>query len=397
MPLSKRVNRISESPTMKIASETKELLLRGEDIIDLTAGEPNFDTPQNIKDAAIKAIMNNQTRYTNNQGTIELREAIAFKLKRDNNLTYTSNQIIVSNGAKQCIYNAIQALVNIDDEVIFSAPYYVSYPQMVTIAQGKNVIIETTEETGFKILPNQLANAITEKTKLLILCNPCNPTGTVYTKEELKDLTDVIGDKEIYILADEIYEKLIYDGFNFCSVASISEKVKEKTVTINGHSKAYAMTGWRLGYAAGPQNIISAMNKYQSHSTSNACSISQAAALEALLGQQETVEFARADYEMRRNYLYEGLLSIKGISCYKPHGAFYLFPNVSYFFNRNASIFNINNSFDLSMYLLQKAKVATVPGSAFGLEGFLRITYAPAYHKIEEAVTRIKKALGEFD
>jgi aspartate aminotransferase len=381
---------------MKVAAEAKELKMRGENIIDLTVGEPDFPTPQNVKEAAVKAINNNFTKYTNNVGTVELREAIAAKLKRDNGLIYTPAEIIVSAGAKQSIYNAIQALVCVDEEAIISSPYYVSYPEMVSLAHGKSVIIPANESNGFKITAEQLESAITEKTKLLILCNPCNPTGTAYTKSELEKLVKVIEDKRIYILSDEIYEKIIYGDFNFFSVAAISEKVKNKTVTINGHSKAYSMTGWRLGYAAGPAEIINAMSKYQSHSTGNASSISQAAALEALIGQQDTVESARMEFERRRNFLYESLTSIKGLTCYKPEGAFYLFPNVSAFFHKSADVLRIENSFDLSMYLLYKAKVATVPGSAFGTEGYIRISYSTSMENLVEGTKRIKTALDNL-
>ncbi|MFA7419044.1 MAG: pyridoxal phosphate-dependent aminotransferase [Melioribacteraceae bacterium] len=396
MPISKRVSKIGLSPTMKVAAEAKEMQMRGEDVIDLTVGEPDFPTPQNIKNAAIKAINNNFTKYTNNVGIIELREAIAAKLKNDNGLIYSANEIIVSAGAKQSIYNAIQALVCVDDEVIISSPYYVSYPQMVSLAHGKTVVISTTEESGFKITPNQLKEAITEKTKLLILCNPCNPTGTAYTKEELEKLVEVIDGARIYILSDEIYEKVIYDNFKFFSIAAINENLKSKTVTINGHSKAYSMTGWRLGYAAGPQEIINAMSKYQSHSTGNASSISQAAALEALIGQQDSVETARQEFERRRNFLHKELTSIDGVTCYKPEGAFYLFPNISSFFNKSADVLKINNSFDMSMYLLYKAKVATVPGNAFGSEGYIRISYSTSMEKLVEGAERIKNALAQI-
>lgn len=329
MIISKKVREISLSPTMKVAALAKELQSKGEDIIDLTVGEPDFPTPQNIKNAAINAINNNFTKYTNNVGTIELRKAISKKLEIDNSLIYSPDEIIVSAGAKQSVYNAVQALVCMDDEVIVSSPFYVSYPEMVTLAQGKTTIIPTTEHNGFKITPQQLANTITKRTKLLILCNPCNPTGTAYTKEELKELLSIIENTDIHILSDEIYEKIVYDNFHFFSVAAINDKIKNRTVTINGHSKSYSMTGWRLGYAAGPKSIISAMSKYQSHSTGNSSSISQAAALEALTGQQESVEESRVEFERRRNYLHESLISIKGFSCYKPEGAFYLFPNVS--------------------------------------------------------------------
>ncbi len=393
MIISKKVREISLSPTMKVAALAKELQSKGEDIIDLTVGEPDFPTPQNIKNAAIHAINNNFTKYTNNVGTIELRKAISKKLEIDNSLIYSPDEIIVSAGAKQSVYNAVQALVCMDDEVIVSSPFYVSYPEMVTLAQGKTIIIPTTEHNGFKITPQQLANTITKRTKLLILCNPCNPTGTAYTKEELKELVSIIENTDIHILSDEIYEKIVYDNFHFFSVAALNEKIKNRTVTINGHSKSYSMTGWRLGYAAGPKSIISAMSKYQSHSTGNSSSISQAAALEALTGQQESVEESRVEFERRRNYLHESLISIKGFSCYKPEAAFYLFPNVSEFFNKCFGSVPINNSTDFSMFLLNNAKVATVPGIAFGAEGYIRVSYSTSIENLIKGVERIKTAL----
>lgn len=395
--ISKKVREISLSPTMKVAALAKELQSKGEDIIDLTVGEPDFPTPQNIKNAAINAINNNFTKYTNNVGTIELRKAIAKKLEIDNGLIFSPDEIIVSAGAKQSVYNAIQSLVCIDDEVIVSSPYYVSYPEMVTLAQGKTIIIPTTEKNGFKITPQQLANVITEKTKLLILCNPCNPTGTAYTKEELQELMNTIQNTDIHVLSDEIYEKIVYDNFNFFSVAALNNNIKNRTVTINGHSKAYSMTGWRLGYTAGPKSIISAMSKYQSHSTGNSSSISQAAALEALMGQQESVEESRAEFERRRNYLHSSLISIKGFSCYKPEGAFYLFPNVTEFFNKTIENEHINNSTDFSMFLLKNAKVATVPGIAFGAEGYIRISYSTSMENLVKGVERIQAALKSLE
>lgn len=394
--ISKKVRAVSLSPTIKISALVKEMQMKGEDIIDLTVGEPDFPTPQNIKDAAILAINNNFTKYTSNTGTFELRKAIAKKLELDNGLKYSPEEVIVSAGAKQSIYNAIQTLVCSGDEVIVSSPYYVSYPEMVTLAQGKTIVIPTTELNGFKIAPLQLANTITEKTKLLILCNPCNPTGTAYTKDELQELIAVVENTNIYILSDEIYEKVVYDDFKFYSAAALNEKIKCRTVTINGHSKSYSMTGWRLGYAAGPEHIISAMGKYQSHCTGNSSSISQAAALEALTGQQESVEIARKEFEGRRNYLHSALTSIKGLTCYKPEGAFYLFPNISAFFYSYADNKPINDSYNFAMYLLSTAKVATVPGIAFGAEGYVRISYSTSMDNLIKGVERIKTAVEKL-
>ncbi|MFA7289908.1 MAG: pyridoxal phosphate-dependent aminotransferase [Melioribacteraceae bacterium] len=394
--VSKRINNIIESPTMKVAAEAKGMQARGEHVIDLSVGEPDFPTPRNIKDAAIDAIEKNMTRYTVNPGTVELRQAIQNKFKKDHNLDYTINEIIVSNGAKQSIFNAVQSIIYIDDEAIIPAPYWVSYPEMISLAHGKPVIVETSEENGFKITPEQLKNAITPATKLLILCNPSNPTGSAYTKEELESIAAVAEEHDFYIISDEIYEKLIYDDYKFVSFAELSESMKKRTIVINGVSKAYAMTGWRIGYAAGPEPIIKGINKLQSHSTSNASSISQAATVEALNGSQEVVEEMRIEFEKRRDYFYNAIISLEGISCYKPEGAFYLFPNVDYYFGKSTEVMKIENSFDLSMYLLYEAKVATVPGSSFGAERFLRLSYATSMENLKIGFDRIKTALAKL-
>ncbi len=381
---------------MKIAQEAKEMLHKGIDVIDLSVGELDYPTPPNVKDAAKKAIDQNFTKYTINSGTIELREAIAEKLSKENFLNYSPSEIIVSNGAKQCVYNAIQSVINDGDEVIFSSPYWVSYPEMVSLAHGKSVIVDTNERDGFKICPGQLEEVISPRTKIIILCNPSNPTGALYTRNELEKIAEIIEKHNFYVIADEIYEKMVYDDNEFVSFASISEKVKSKTIVVNGLSKSYAMTGWRIGYAAGPQHIIKAMNKIQSHSTSNASSISQAAAVEALLGPQTFIEHMKNDYQKRRDFFFNEINSIKGLQCFKPQGAFYLFPNITYFFGKSTNIFRIEHSFDLAMYLLYEAKVAAVPGSSFGSEGYLRMSYTASMEKLGEAAERIKNALSKL-
>lgn len=381
---------------MKIANEAKLLIEKGEDIIDLTVGEPDFPTPDNIKQAAIKAIENNFTKYTNNIGILELRKAIAHKLKIENNLQYSPDEIIVSNGAKQSIFLAIQSIVDEGDEVIFSSPYYVSYPEMINIAGGKSIIITTNESTEFKITPEKLNNVITDKTKLLIICNPSNPTGTVYTKKEILGLVEVIENKNIFILSDEIYEKIIFDNLEYFSFARASEIIKEKTITINGCSKTYSMTGWRLGYAAANKEIIAAMAKYQSHNTGNASSISQAAALEALTGNQNSVVLFKNEFEKRRNFLFDEFSKIEGLICYNPKGAFYIFPNIKNFIGRTYNNFEIKNSVDFSTFLLHEGKVATVPGIGFGAEGYIRISYSTSLKNLDEAVKRIKLALKKL-
>ncbi|MGE5805339.1 MAG: pyridoxal phosphate-dependent aminotransferase [Ignavibacteria bacterium] len=394
--ISERVNRIGVSSTMKVAAEAKKMKAKGIPVIDLSVGEPDFPTPQNIKEAAIKAILEDQTKYTLNNGTVELRKAIASKLLNDNGLEYSIEDIIVSNGAKQSLFNAVHTLVYNDDEVIIPAPYWVSYPEMAILAHGKSIIVETKLENGFKISPDELRNAITPKTKVLILCNPSNPAGSAYTRKELEAIAEIAEEENFYIISDEIYEKLLYDNFEFVSFPSLSEEMKKRTVLINGVSKSHAMTGWRIGYAAGPEEVIKGINKIQSHSTSNASSVSQAAAVEALIGPQDTLEEMRTEFEKRRNYMYDELISINGIKCYKPEGAFYLFPDISAFFNKSTEVIRISDSFDLSMYLLYEAKIAAVPGSSFGSEGFIRFSYATSMENIKEAMVRIKEALEKL-
>jgi len=391
-----RVKEIGASPTMMVAAEAKKLKSEGVDVIDLSMGEPDFHTPNSIKAAGINAIEENRTRYTLNQGTNELRIAISAKLKRDNNLDYNLNEIIVSNGAKQSVYNSILATVNPGDEVIIPAPYWVSYPAMVSLAGGKNVVIETNESTGFKVTAEQLNAAITPKTKMLILCNPSNPTGSAYTKSELEALADVVLKNNFYVLSDEIYEKLVYDDFEFISFAALDPEMKKKTILVNGISKTYAMTGWRIGYTAGPENIISAINKIQSHTTSHASSISQHAAIEAVAGPQYVIHEMLEEFRNRREYFYNELTSIKGITCYKPEGAFYLFPNISHYLHTKSDVLKVENSFDFAMHLLYEAHIAAVPGSAFGSEGYLRMSYATSMDHLHEAIFRLKKALNKI-
>lgn len=397
MAVSKRISRINLSQTMKVAQAAKEMLASGEDIIDLSVGELDYPTPPNVKEAAKQAIDNNFTKYTINAGMLELREAIVQKLKKENGLSYSTNEIIVSNGAKQSLFNAVQSVIYINDEVIFSSPFWVSYPEMVSLAHGNSVIIPAKEENGFKMTSVQLDEALSSHTKLLILCNPSNPTGSVYSERELEEIAHIVARGNFYVIADEIYEKMVYDNNKFISFASLGEEIKSKTIVVNGLSKSYAMTGWRIGYAAGPEHIIKAMNKLQSHSTSNASSISQAAAIEALSGDQNFIKEMRIEFESRRNYFYKAISAIKGITCIKPEGAFYLFPNISAFFHKSTDVFRIEHSFDLAMYLLYEAKLAVVPGSAFGAEGFLRISYAAPIEKLKEAVDRIKSSLGKLN
>ncbi len=394
--LADRVKEIGASPTMMVAAEAKKLKSEGVDVIDLSMGEPDFHTPSNIKDVGKNAIEENRTRYTLNQGTNELRTAIVAKFRRDNNLDYNLNEIIVSSGAKHSIYNSIFATINPGDEVIIPAPYWVSYPAMVTLAGGKNVIIETEEKDGFKVTPEQLRSVITPKTKMLILCNPSNPTGTVYTKLELESMAEIVLKNNFYVLADEIYEKLVYDNLKFTSFASLNPEIKKRTIVVNGISKTYAMTGWRIGYTAAPESVISAINKIQSHTTSHASSISQHAAIEAVAGPQYVISEMIEEFRKRREYFYNELTSMKGITCYKPEGAFYLFPNISHYLHTKSAVLKVENSFDFAMHLLYEAHIAVVPGSAFGKEGYLRLSYATSMDYLHEAIFRLKKALNKI-
>ena len=392
--IAERVKDIGASPTMMVAAEAKKLKSEGVDVIDLSMGEPDFDTPNNIKEAGKRAIDENHTRYTLNPGTTELRTAISAKLKRDNHLEYKLNEIIVSSGAKQSLYNSILATVNPGDEVVVPNPYWVSYPAMISLAQGKMVVIDTDESTGFKVTADQLRSAITLKTKMFILCNPSNPTGSAYTRKELEAIAEVVLENNFYVLSDEIYEKMVYDDFEFVSFPALDPRLKDKTIIVNGISKAYAMTGWRIGYTAANEKIINAINKIQSHSTSHPSSVSQVAAIEAVAGPQYVIHEMLDDFKNRREFFYDALTSIEGITCYKPEGAFYLFPNISKYFHKKTDVLKVDNSFDLAMHLLYEAHIAVVPGSAFGKEGYLRLSYATSMDHLKEAVIRMRKALS---
>ncbi|MEI7812479.1 MAG: pyridoxal phosphate-dependent aminotransferase [Ignavibacteria bacterium] len=390
-----RINRLTESKTMKIAGKALAMKARGEDIIDFSVGEPDFPTPERIKQAAKKAIDNNFTCYTVNMGMIELRQAVSEKLKRDNNLDYSVKEIIISNGAKQALFNIVFAVVNPGDEVLIPAPFYVSYPEMVKLADGTPVIINTREENNFKLTADDLKRAVTPKTKALILCNPSNPTGLVYTGEELKALADVIENEDIFVIVDEIYEKLVYDNIKFVSFASISEKIKAKTAIINGVSKAYAMTGWRIGYAAAPEAVIRAASTIQSHNTSGASSVSQMASLEAISGIQDEVRIMVMEFERRRDYIIGALNEIPSLNCTKSQGAFYAFVNVASYFGVEYNGRKIENSCDFADFIIEVAKVAIVPGEGFGSDEHIRISYSTSMENIVEGLRRINDALRE--
>ena len=390
MSMSKRVSLISPSPTLAITAKAKKMQAEGINVIGFGAGEPDFDTPVNIKQAAKKALDNGFTKYTPTSGIRELKEAICEKLQNDNNLNYSPDEILVSCGAKHSIFNAILALCNEDDEVIIPSPYWVSYPEMVKVVGTKSIFVKTTENSNFKISPQQLQKAITSKTKLLILNSPANPTGMVYTKEELLNLSKVLIDKGIFCISDEIYEKIIYDGTEHISIASLGPQVKKQTIVINGFSKSYSMTGWRMGYAAGPKKMIQVMSNLQDHSTSNPMSIAQFACVEALQGQQEDLKQMVEEFKKRRDYMIKRINSIKNLSVVKPQGAFYCFVNISGILGRK-----IKNSLELTDLLLTEAKVAVVPGCVFGDDNFIRLSYATSMENIVDGLNRIEKFINK--
>jgi aspartate aminotransferase len=386
--ISKKVQSIKPSSTLAIDSKAKALKQQGVDIINFGVGEPDFDTPINIKEAAISAIEAGFTKYCPVSGTPEIKSAIISKLKRDNRLAYTPEEIIVSNGAKHSLYNFFQSVIDYEDEVIIPAPYWVSYVDMVILAGGKPVIVQTSDKINFKITPENIEESLTHKTKAVVINSPSNPTGTMYTTEELEAIAQVCVKNNLLIVSDDIYEKLVYDDFKFASIAEFSSETKDLTIVINGVSKAYAMTGWRIGYAAGPKNIISAMAKVQSQSTSNASSISIKAAVEALNGTQKCVEHMRKEYEKRRDYIVKRLNAIKGVKCRNPEGAFYVFPNVKSFFGKT-----VKSDTELTDYLLNTAKTAVVPGSAFGADEHIRLSYATSMENIKTGIDRLEEAL----
>ncbi|MBF8251197.1 MAG: aatA [Deltaproteobacteria bacterium] len=394
MFLSKRAKAIKPSPTLAIDAKAKALKAQGVDVIGFGVGEPDFDTPQNIKDAAIKAIEMGFTKYCPVGGTDDLKDAIIEKLKKDNGLLYERAEIIVSCGAKHSLYNIAMTVLEKGDEVIIPAPYWVSYPDIVALADAKPVIVNTSEKNGFKMTAEEFRKAITPKTKAVVINSPSNPTGSSYSRKELEGIAEVAVEKKILIISDDIYEKLVYDGFEFISIASISKEVKDLTIVVNGVSKAYAMTGWRIGYAAGAKEIVTAMTNIQSQSTSNPNSIAMKASTEALIGTQDAVNAMVKEFDKRRVYMVERLNKIKGITCLRPNGAFYAFPNVTGLLGKSFNGKLIETSSDMATLLLDEVKVALVPGSAFGAEGFLRLSYATSMEKIKEGIDRVEKAVG---
>ncbi|MDI6591825.1 MAG: pyridoxal phosphate-dependent aminotransferase [Patescibacteria group bacterium] len=396
MRISKRISQINPSLTLALTAKANKMRKEGIGVISFAAGEPDFETPLNIRKKAKEAIDKGFTKYTLSSGIKELKEAIAKKLKRENNLDYDLEEILVSCGAKHSLFNAILTLCNEGDEVILPSPYWVSFPEMIKIAGAKPKIIKTTPENKFKVSPDQLKRAITSKTKLFILNSPQNPAGMVYREDELRELSKIIIKFGIYVLSDEIYEKIIYNGLKHKSIASLNEEIKRLTLVVNGVSKSYSMTGWRIGYSAGPKEIIQAMVKLQDHSTSNPTSISQFAALEALEGPQADLKKMVKEFERRRNYMFERLNSIEDFSLIKPEGAFYCWVNISKIFGKNFRGQKITNSLEFSDLLLEKAKVAIVPGSAFGDINFCRISFATSMEDIVKGLNRIEKFVKEL-
>ena len=385
--VSNSLKRIKPSPTIAVSQKARELKAAGKDVIGLGAGEPDFDTPDNIKKAAIEAINRGETKYTAVDGTPALKKAIVNKFKRENNLEYSAEEITVGTGGKQVIYNAFMATLNKGDEIIIPAPFWVSYPDMVLLAGGNPKIVKCNENDGFKLTPKNLKKAITKKTKWLILNSPSNPTGVAYTKEEIEALSEVlIKNKNVHILSDDIYEHITYDNFNFFTMAQVS-KLKKRTLTMNGVSKSYAMTCWRIGYAGGPKEIIKAISKIQSQSTSNPSSVSQAAAVEALNGTQDFIQERSDAFKNRRDFVVSSLNKIKGISCLKPNGAFYVFPSCKKLLGKKTKL---KTDTEFVEKLLEKANVAVVQGSAFGLDGYFRISYATSMDNLKKALERIK-------
>lgn len=396
MNLSKKAIGINPSITLAITAKAKELKDSGIDVVSFGAGEPDFNTPENIINAAIKAMQEGKTKYTKASGVLELRKAICDKFKKDNQLEYNPDQIIVSAGAKQSLANAFMAILNPGDEVIIPVPYWVSYPELIKLADGKPVYVKTDKKCNYKYTIEALENIVTDKTKAILLNSPNNPTGTIYSKEELTKIAEFAKKHDLIIVSDEIYEKLIYDNKKHVSIASISEDAFKRTIVINGLSKSYAMTGWRIGYAAAPLEITKLMISIQSHMTSNTNSITQYAAIEALTATQENIDKMIIEFEKRRNFMVEKISYIGGLDIIKPNGAFYVMINIESFFNKQLNGKKITNSVDFSELLLDEEKVAVIPGAAFGLDNYIRVSYATSIELIDKGLIRLNSFLGKL-
>jgi len=391
--LSNRASKIKPSPTLAIDAKAKAMKAEGVDIVSFGVGEPDFDTPDNIKEAAIKAIRDGFTKYTPVGGIDPLKDAIIEKFRKDNNLNYMRDEIIVSCGAKHSLYNIAQALFGPGDEILIPSPYWVSYPDQVVLNDATPVFVKTYETDSFMVKTKAIESHITKRTKALILNSPSNPTGLTYDKKTLERIAEIVLKHNLYVISDEIYEKLLYDGVLHFSIASLGSDIKNKTIVVNGLSKAYAMTGWRIGYAAGPKEIIKAMTNIQSQSTSNPTSISQKAAIEALTGPQDSINTMLTEFDRRRRFLISELNSIPCMRCLTPTGAFYAFPNTSELYGKSTDTRKISSSSDLALYLLEEAKVALVPGGAFGDDNYIRLSYATSIDEIKKGVSRIREAV----
>lgn len=391
MIFSKKAEQIAPSITLEITSKAKQMKKDGADIIILGAGEPDFNTPRNIQDVAISAIKSGRTKYTQTSGIDELKSAICEKFKRNSNLIYTNSQIIISTGAKQCLSNVFQAILNPGDEVILPKPYWVSYPELIKLADGVPIYVCGSEKNDFKYTEEALNDALTLKTKAILINSPNNPTGAVYSKDELSFIADFAKNNDLLIIADEIYENFLYDDSRCVSIASISEDAYNRTVIINGMSKSYAMTGWRIGYAAGNEKVIKLMTSIQSHTTSNPNSIAQYASVEALSGEQDSLKLMVQEFKTRRDYIVEKINSTDMLSCIEPTGAFYIMINISKILGKIIDGTKINNSIDFATVLLAKEKVAVIPGDGFGVSNYVRISYATSMDNVKEGIRRIIK------
>ena len=396
MELSKLARELKPSATLAITAKAKEMKSQGIDVIGFGAGEPDFDTPENIKEFAKRSIDNGFTKYTAASGIDELKNAIISRIKEDYNVEYEKKEIFVGSGAKHVLYNLFQVLLDLNDEVIIPAPYWVSYPEQVRIAGGKPVILTTDQSNGFKVKPSEIQNVITDKTKILVLNYPSNPTGVTFTKEELVEIANLAEKNDLIIISDEIYDKTLYSETKHTSFVQINDSIKDRTILVNGVSKTYSMTGWRIGYAAGNKKVLAAMNNLAGQSTSNPTSIAQKASVEAFSGPQDKVNEMVVEFKKRRDFICKELNNINGISCLVPDGAFYVFPDISYYFGKDYKNGKIENSVDFADFLLNEAKVAVVPGIEFGSDKNIRISYATSMHDIKEGIKRIKEKLEEF-
>ena len=393
--LSRIASAAQASTTMAIDSMFKQMKADGIDVIGFAAGEPDFNTPDEIKEAGIAAIHNNHTRYTPARGTVELRQAVCDRMKADCGVEYAPNQVVVASGAKHAVYIALRAIINPGDEVILPAPYWVSYIELIKMMGGVPVVVTATEEEHFKLSADKLAAAITPKTKALILNNPSNPTGMMYSREELETIADLCVRNDLYVIDDEIYYSLVYDNKKFVSLASLGEEIKERTILVNGVSKSYAMTGWRIGYACASEPVATVMANYISHSTGSPCAVSQKAALAALTGSQEKVETMRQAFEARRNAMVEGMNAIPGVSCIMPEGAFYVMMNLKDILGKTLHGVKVETADDFAALFLKKGLVAVVPGTGFGAPGFVRWSYAASMENIQEGLRRLRNFLAE--